>query len=79
MQEVSYWEKRLYNTTVDTTTTENINNEQTFEIPEECIDEFVKAMKIGYYKEFYKQGLITADQLETLIAMQDNMEDTSVA
>ena len=52
---------------------------QKIEIPEECIDEFVKAMKIGYYKEFYKQGLITANQLETLIAMQDNKEDTSVA
>lgn len=33
--------------------------------------EFVKAMKIGYYKAFYKQGLITAEQLEKLIAMQD--------
>ena len=32
---------------------------------------FVKAMKIGYYKEFYRQGLITAEQLEALIAMQD--------
>ena len=52
---------------------------QKIEIPEECIDEFVKAMKIGYYKEFYKQGLITANQLETLIAMQDNKEDISVA
>ena len=52
---------------------------QKIEISEECIDEFVKAMKIGYYKEFYKQGLITANQLETLIAMQDNKEDTSVA
>ena len=40
-------------------------------IPEEYIDDFVKAMKIGYYKEFYKQGLITADQLERLIAMQN--------
>ena len=52
---------------------------QKIEIPEECIDEFVKAMKIGYYKEFYKQGLITADQLETLIAMQGKKEETSVA
>ena len=32
---------------------------------------FVKAIKIGYYKEFYRQGLITAEQLEALIAMQD--------
>ena len=71
--------KKTLNMTVDTTTTENINNEPTFEIPEECIDEFVKAMKIGYYNEFYKQGLITADELEILLAMQDNKEDTSVA
>ena len=36
-------------------------NTNQIEIPEECRTEFVKAMKIGYYKEFYKQGLITAD------------------
>ncbi len=41
------------------------------EIPDKCKNEFIKAMKIGYYKEFYKQGLITAEQLEQLIAMQD--------
>lgn len=33
---------------------------------------FVKAMKIGYYKEFHKQGLITDQQLEMLIALQDS-------
>ena len=71
--------KKTLTTTVDTTTTENNKNETKFEIPEECIDEFVKAMKVGYYKEFYKQGLITANQLEILIAMQDNKEETSVA
>ena len=54
------------------------DKEARFEIPEECVDEFVKAMKIGYYKEFYKQGLITADQLERLIAMQD-VENNSAA
>ena len=32
---------------------------------------FIKAMKIGYYKEYYKQGLITDQQLEMLIALQD--------
>ena len=32
---------------------------------------FIKAMKIGYYKEFHKQGLITDQQLEMLIALQD--------
>ena len=32
---------------------------------------FIKAMKIVYYKEFHKQGLITDRQLEMLIALQD--------
>lgn len=40
-------------------------------IPDNFKNEFIKAMKIGYYKEFYKQGLITAKQFEQLIAMQD--------
>ena len=40
---------------------------------------FVKAMKIGYYKEFYRQGLITVEQLETLIAMQDRSEHKKAA
>ena len=31
----------------------------------------IKAMKIGYYKEFNKQGLITDQQLEMLISLQD--------
>ena len=47
------------------------DNNSIIEIPEKCKNEFIKAMKIGYYKEFYKQGLITAEQLEQLIAMQD--------
>ena len=41
------------------------------EISDECKYEFVKAMKIGYYKEFHKQGLITDEQLEQLISMQN--------
>ena len=48
------------------------NGNDVIEIPENCKNNFIKAMKIGYYKEFYKQGLITAEQLEQLIAMQDN-------
>ena len=56
---------------INTATETAEKNNQKIKIPEECIDEFVKAMKIGYYKEFYKQGLITADQLEQLIAMQN--------
>ena len=50
-----------------TTTVEN----PAIEIPDECKYEFVKAMKIGYYKEFHKQGLITDEQLEQLISMQN--------
>ena len=47
------------------------NKKDVIEIPDKCKNDFIKAMKIGYYKEFYKQGLITAEQLEQLIAMQD--------
>ena len=54
-------------------------NTPQIKIPDKCMDEFVKAVKIGYYKEFYKQGLITAEQLEQLIAMQNNKEETSAA
>ena len=49
------------------------NNE--IQIPEECKSNLVKAMKIGYYKEFFKQGLITAEQLEKLIEMQNDNKD----
>ena len=50
----------------------NLTNENdVIEIPENCKTDLIKAMKIGYYKEFYKQRLITAEQLELLIAMQD--------
>ncbi len=57
----------------------NLTNENdVIEIPDKCKNDFIKAMKIGYYKEFYKQGLITAEQLESLIAMQ-NKQLNSVA
>lgn len=57
----------------------NLTNENDIiEIPDNCKNDFIKAMKIGYYKEFYKQGLITAEQLEQLISMQDN-QLTSIA
>ncbi len=59
------------NTAVDVNSTAT---EKTFEIPDECKSEFIKAMKIGYYKEFHKQGLITDEQLEQLIAMQNNTD-----
>ena len=50
----------------------DIPEERKIEIPDNCKADFVKAMKIGYYKEFYRQGLISSEQLEKLIAMQDN-------
>lgn len=50
------------------------NVDPKFQIPEECKSEFIKAMKIGYYKEFHKQGLITDEQLEQLILMQNTEE-----
>ena len=45
---------------------------QQISIPEDCKSNLIKSMKIGYYKEFFKQGLITAEQLEKLIEMQNN-------
>ena len=48
------------------------NVDTQFQIPEDCKSEFIKAMKVGYYKEFHKQGLITDEQLEQLISMQNN-------
>ena len=44
---------------------------QQISIPEDFKSNLIKAMKIGYYKEFFKQGLITAEQLEKLIEMQN--------
>lgn len=40
---------------------------------------FIRGMKIGYYREFYKQGLITSEQLAQLIAMQDKSSGQSAA
>ena len=57
----------IYNAEQD----KNNKNNSSIVIPDNCKNDLIKAMKIGYYKEFYKQGLITAEQLEQLIAMQD--------
>ncbi|MBP3854170.1 MAG: hypothetical protein IK990_00975 [Ruminiclostridium sp.] len=40
------------------------------DIPEECAEAFIAAVEIGYYKEFYRQGLITADELDILLQLQ---------
>ncbi|EGC01836.1 hypothetical protein CUS_7738 [Ruminococcus albus 8] len=48
------------------------------EISEESRQAFIRAMKIGYYKAFYKQGLLTAEQLERLIDMNTVKTDNAV-
>ena len=50
---------------------EKKNKNENIELSAENKLAFIKAMKIGYYKEFHKQGLITDQQLEMLIALQD--------
>ena len=40
------------------------------DIPEECAESFIAAVEIGYYKEFYRQGLITTDELDILLQLQ---------
>lgn len=55
---------------------ENISKEKSkpdigLSIPDECLSNFRKAMKIGYYKELHKQKLITDNQFEQLIQLQD--------
>lgn len=59
--------------------TEMTKTESKLDLPDNCKSEFLKAMKIGYYKEFYKQGLITAEQLEQLIAMQEKKSEALAA
>ena len=53
---------------LETTGTEQENNK--IEIPAKYMDDFVKAVKIGYYKELHKQGLLTDEQLAKLIERQ---------
>ncbi len=63
----------------ETNTAVAFGNTSSIALTEEQEKEFVKAMKIGYYKTFFKQGLITAEQLEKLIAMQDKPDKKQAA
>lgn len=52
----------------------NINNDKTeiikeVVIPTDCLDDFKKAMKVGYYKMMKAKGLINQSQLEILLQM----------
>lgn len=63
-------------------TIENENNKPVaakFEISEESRQAFIRAMKIGYYKAFHKQGLLTDSQLERLIDMNTNKDNSRPA
>jgi len=51
----------------------NFNTPAT-QIPDECRKDLIRAMKIGYYKEFYKQGLISSEELDELLKMQTTSE-----
>lgn len=51
---------------------ENKKNAPDIRLTDEQRADFIKSMKIGYYRIFYKQGLITAEQLAELIEMQTN-------
>ena len=77
-------ERKIIETTDNTATqitpeakTENLTPSITLSVEQETA--FIKAVKIGFYKDFYKQGLITASQLEMLIAMQDQPNHNNVA
>ena len=48
-------------------------------LSEENLNILLKAMKIGFYKDFHKRGLLTDEQLAQLIAMQDKLTDTETA
>ena len=54
---------------LETTETEQEKNK--LELTPESRRAFRKAMKIAYFKEFNKKGLITDDELEKLISMQN--------
>ena len=54
---------------LETTETKQENNK--LELTPESRRAFRKAMKIAYFKEFNKKGLITDEELENLIALQN--------
>ena len=45
-------------------------------LSEENLNILLKTIKIGFYKDFHKRGLLTDDELDQLIAMQDKPSDT---
>ena len=60
---------------VETDADKTVSESPKIEIPEECAEAFIAAVEIGYYKEFYRQGLITADELDILLQLQKKKAD----
>jgi hypothetical protein len=48
-----------------------INSNGSISLSDAELNVFKKAMKIGFFKSFYKDGLIDATQLDRLIQMQN--------
>ena len=49
--------------------------ESILQLPEENLKALLISMKIAFYKDFHKKGLLTDEQLAQLIAMQDKLTD----
>ena len=58
---------------------ENKDHTPEIKLTDEQRKAFIKSMKIGYYRVFYKRGLITGEQLEMLIARQEVPENKTAA
>lgn len=58
---------------------ENKKNAPDIRLTDEQRADFIRSMKIGYYRIFYKQGLITAEQLAELIEMQGKGNHSATA
>ena len=54
----------------ETNITDENNMRDEILIPADCLDDFKKVMKVGYYKMMKSKGLITESQFEILLQMQ---------
>ena len=55
----------------EVTEQKNENKTTKLEISEKDRRAFLTALKIGYYKEFHKQGILSDEELEYLINLQN--------
>ena len=53
--------------------------ESILQLPDENLNKLLISMKIAFYKDFHKRGLLTDEQLAQLIAMQDKLTDNETA